>query len=75
MKKIENWVLHHTWVFGKRENSHSVTWVKSKDQLVDCLTKEGASFEKLCDVEIIISSIKKQKTQKQKKIKREKIMQ
>ena len=29
---------------------HSVTWVNSSDQLVDCLTKEGASHEKLYDV-------------------------
>ena len=34
----------------EKEEIHSVTWVSSSDQLVDCLTKEGASREKLCNV-------------------------
>lgn len=56
LKKTDNWVLQYVWVFGKRVNS--------KDQLVDCLTKIGASCEKLFGVEIVIvNSIKKQKTQ------------
>ena len=29
---------------------HSITWVNSSDELVDCLTKEGASREKLYNV-------------------------
>ena len=52
----------------KKTKIYSVTQVNSSDKLVDCLTKERASCEKLCDVEIEINSTKKHKL-KQKKIK------
>ena len=33
----------------EKQEIHSVIWVCSEDQLADCLTKEGASREKLYD--------------------------
>ena len=51
----------------KDKNSFCYTG-NSSDKLVDCLTKERASCEKLCDVEIEINSTKKHKL-KHKKIK------
>ena len=31
----------------KKQKIHSMKWICSEDQLADCLTKEGASREKL----------------------------
>ena len=34
----------------EKEEIHFIIWVNNSDQLTDCLTKEGASREKLYDV-------------------------
>ena len=59
----------HKWVTGKKE-IHYVICVHSNDQLSDCLTKEGASHEKLCDV-LIGNRNNKLYLKKQKPKKRE----
>lgn len=59
----------HMWVTGKKE-IHYVICVHSNDQLSDCLTKEGASHEKLCDV-LIGNRNNKLYLKKQKPKKRE----
>ena len=41
--------MYHMWVI-EIEETHSVKWVNSSDQLADCLMKEAASREKLYDV-------------------------
>ena len=45
--KVELCAIHKSLEKGEMQ---SVKWVVSKDQLADCLTKEGASWEKLYDV-------------------------
>lgn len=58
--KIELFVMRESL---EKEGSYSVAWVNSNDQLPDCLTKEGGSPEKLCDIlsEIVILSCNKKR--------------